>query len=228
MTESIKAKNLRRPKTASKTTASKAAPKTVSGAARNDILDAALKVFARDSFEGASLLEIAKLAHIGQPLIHYHFGSKEKLWRAAIDYALTDLERFYRELIVTTIDLEPIDNLKVLCRAFIQFAARYPEHAHIFINEMRTPGERFDWIVEKYLRPIHHQMDSIVALAIERGQLKPIPTVFVTNTIFISLVHFFTISPLLKAIYAVDPADPEAIAAHAKYTIEIIFNGIKA
>src|SRR6266851_1487241 len=99
-------------------------PKAASGVARNDILDSALKIFARDTFEGASLQEIAQLAKIGQPLVHYHFGSKDSLWRAAIEYALEDLKKFYEVVAVTTVDLEPIDTIRVLCRAFLQFSSR--------------------------------------------------------------------------------------------------------
>ncbi|RYE57225.1 MAG: TetR/AcrR family transcriptional regulator, partial [Rhizobiaceae bacterium] len=61
--------------------------------AKSAILDAALKAFARDGFDGASLPKIAEMAQIAHPLIHYHFGSKDNLWRETVDYALGDLGR---------------------------------------------------------------------------------------------------------------------------------------
>lgn len=205
----------------------RAAPaKSPNGHSRNEILEAALKVFARHSFEGASLQEIADLASIGQPLVHYHFGSKENLWKAAVDYALTDLRNFYESIAVTTVDLEPVDVIRVLCRSFLNFSARCPEHALIMINEMRVPNERFDWLTEKYLRPIHHHLDTILEAAKRKGQIRDIPVVYLTNTIFISLVHFFTIAPLLKSVYETDAFDPETRAAHANHTMSIIFDGI--
>lgn len=205
-----------------------ASARAVPSAVRADILNAALSVFAKHAFEGASLQEIATLAGVGQPLVHYHFGSKDSLWRATVDHALGDLRKFYETVAVTTLDLEPIDVLKVLCRAFVQFSSRSPEHALILINEMRVPGERFEWVVEKYVAPIHHHLDKVLERAVERGQIKPIPAVHVTNTIMITLVHFFTIGPLLKAVYETDATDPQVIAAHANYMIQIIFEGIKA
>jgi AcrR family transcriptional regulator len=204
-----------------------AAPKGASGAARSDILAAALKAFARDTFEGASLQEIAKVANIGQPLVHYHFGSKEGLWRAAVEYALGDLKKFYEVVAVTTVDLEPIDILRVLCRAFLQFSSRSPEHALIVINEMRSSGKRFEWLLDTYIKPVHKHLDAIIELAIARGQMKPVPPVHVTNTIFVALVHFFTIAPLVKAVYGIDTSDPAVIAAHANFTMQLIFDGIK-
>jgi TetR/AcrR family transcriptional regulator len=203
-------------------------PKTASGASRNDILDAALKVFARDTFEGASLQEIAQIANIGQPLVHYHFGGKDNLWRAAIEYALGDLKKFYEAVAITTVDLEPIDTIRVLCRAFLQFSSRCPEHILIVINEMRSSGERFDWLVENYIKPVHKGIDALIESAIARGQMKPIPPAYVTNTMFVALVHFFTIAPLLKSVYEIDTSDPAVIAAHANFARQIIFDGIKA
>jgi len=49
---------------------------------RNAILDAAEAVFARHGYDGASLRAIAGRAGVNQPLIHYHFDSKDGLFRA--------------------------------------------------------------------------------------------------------------------------------------------------
>lgn len=45
-------------------------------------LDAAQRLFAEKGFAGTSMREIASASGISQPLIHYHFGSKEGLYRA--------------------------------------------------------------------------------------------------------------------------------------------------
>lgn len=203
-----------------------AAERAVTGAAREQILAAALTVFSKHAYEGTSLQEIAQIANVGQPLLHYHFGNKENLWRAAVDYALHDLKIVYDTVSATTVDLEPLDVLRVLCRSFLSFNARYPEHVLIMINEMRTPGERFQWMLEKYLRPIHNHLDSLLLRAQDGGYIKKIPVAYLTNTIFISLAHFFTIGPMLEAIYDADVTDPKAIEAHANYTMDILFNGI--
>jgi len=46
------------------------------------ILDAAERVFALHGFDGASMRQIATGAGVAQALLHYHFGSKEKLFEA--------------------------------------------------------------------------------------------------------------------------------------------------
>ena len=52
---------------------------------RERILAAALDLFSERSFEGATTREIAGRAGVTQPLLNYHFRSKDALWRAAVD-----------------------------------------------------------------------------------------------------------------------------------------------
>ena len=48
--------------------------------AREDILDAAERVFALRGFDGTSMREVAEAAEVAQALIHYHFGTKDALF----------------------------------------------------------------------------------------------------------------------------------------------------
>lgn len=50
--------------------------------ASTTILDAAERVFALHGFDGASMRQIATAAGVAQALLHYHFGTKEKLFEA--------------------------------------------------------------------------------------------------------------------------------------------------
>src|SRR3974377_841976 len=52
---------------------------------RERILAAALDLFSERSFDGATTREIAGRAGVTQPLLNYHFRSKDDLWRAAVD-----------------------------------------------------------------------------------------------------------------------------------------------
>ncbi len=52
--------------------------------AKNRILQAAIKVFAANSFEGSRVEEIAEEANVPKSLIYYHFESKEQILEVLI------------------------------------------------------------------------------------------------------------------------------------------------
>src|SRR5262245_48837495 len=54
-------------------------------AAREGILAAALEIFAERGFDGSTTRDIAARAGMNLGLIQYHFGGKERLWRAAVE-----------------------------------------------------------------------------------------------------------------------------------------------
>src|SRR6059058_3244201 len=64
---------------------------------REDILEAAVAVFAADGFEGASTDEIAKAAGISQPYLFRLFGTKKDLFLATVNRCFREtLELFQR------------------------------------------------------------------------------------------------------------------------------------
>jgi TetR/AcrR family transcriptional regulator len=56
-------------------------------ATRQHILQAALRQFANRGYAGASVQDIVDEAKVTKPVLYYHFGSKEGLFRALIDWA---------------------------------------------------------------------------------------------------------------------------------------------
>ena len=200
---------------------------TTSNEVRTSILTAAIKVFAKDGFDGASIFEIARHADVGGPLVHYHFGSKENLWRETVDFALRELAGPIATIANSARYLEPIDALKLLCRALADYSAKWPEHVLILINEVRFPGERLDYVLKKYLSDIHHVIDKQVERAIQKGLLKKIPIPYVTTSIIYSITLFYASAPLVENLYKINPSDADVSEQHIESVIEIIFKGLE-
>lgn len=58
---------------------------------RKLVLDAAERLFAASGFDGVSLRDIAQSADISLPLINFHFGGKEDLFRTVLSRRVEDL-----------------------------------------------------------------------------------------------------------------------------------------
>lgn len=52
---------------------------------RNRLLDAAEQLFAERGYDGASVRDINDIARVNSGAIHYHFGTKDDLFRAVVD-----------------------------------------------------------------------------------------------------------------------------------------------
>lgn len=61
-------------------------------ATRAKLIRAARRHFAVHGFEGSSVREIQRIAGVNPAAVHYHFGSKEGLYRAVIDASLSHIQ----------------------------------------------------------------------------------------------------------------------------------------
>lgn len=193
---------------------------------RRDILDAALSVFARDGYDGASLMDIAALADTRHPLLLYHFGSKENLWRQVMSHIFDELKANYSAVVELSRDLSALDSLKMFIRAFVQFSARHPDRVTLVLNEMRADGERLAWLNAEYMVVLHAQLNALFDRVEAEGRLKPIPR---PNLIFIligSVSTLFMAEPVVRHIYGMDPQTPDHVSAHADWIIEMLTGGL--
>ena len=194
---------------------------------RNEILEAALELFALEGFEGASLPRIAEAARTRHPNVLYHFSTKERLWHAAVDHAFSALRMSTESIVAASQDLPPLQTLKVMLRATVRFAQRHPSHHAIILHECRKESRRFEWLLERHLKPFHRQMEAVGAAAVADGSMKPVPTAHITMILVGAITTFFTCKPLVQRLYKVDPTAEEAAAAHADWLIETIFRGLE-
>lgn len=88
-------------------------------ATKAKLIKAARRHFGLHGYEGSSLREIQRMAGVNAAAVHYHFGSKEKLYQAVID---ASLDRIQAERIAAfdAIDpsLPPRDRLVALLRGY--------------------------------------------------------------------------------------------------------------
>jgi TetR/AcrR family transcriptional regulator len=193
---------------------------------RKDILDAAIREFARCGFSGASTLVIAKSAKTKQPLLNYHFGSKEKLWQAAVDFGLVELTVAFEAIRDTACDMSAINILKLMLRTLNRFATRHPLHVDILRQEMGSTSTRSEYLLKNYLGPVHRDINEVVGQAVEAGAIKPMPPAFLSSLLMGAVTHYFTAGPTVAAVYSLDVADPKQAKRHGDWIVEAIFEGI--
>ena len=197
--------------------------KKIDNTARQNILDAALQLFADKSYEGASTREIAQRAGVTQPLLAYHFSNKDALWRATVDMLFGKLTSV---LVRRTKGLAGVDDLttsKLLVREFIEFCAHHPQLLQIITGECKTESDRMDWLVEKHIRPLYEATVELHEKLSKAGHLTKIsPTNFYYFLIGAGAT-MFALGAECRRLTGIDPSSPEVINDHVNSVITLLF-----
>jgi AcrR family transcriptional regulator len=99
-------------------------------AARADILDAAERLFAAKGFDGVSTAKIAKEAGVSQSQIHYHFETKEKLWKAIFERRFADYFGAQSTLLHTE-GMDDMARMEASIRSYFGFFEANPHYIRL-------------------------------------------------------------------------------------------------
>ncbi|AUM11507.1 TetR/AcrR family transcriptional regulator [Ketobacter alkanivorans] len=194
--------------------------------ARERILSAAESLFAVRGFEGVSTTQIAKVAGITQPLIHYHFKNKEALWKATITRLFSRLSDEFNAEVKTLQQKDDRRYLIEMIRCYVSFVARYPQYGQFIMREGVQDSPRLQWMVEEWLKPTLNQFHALYEKGIEQGWMKDIPFPQLIMLITASASHFFSMAPMVKALYGIDANGPDQVLAHSDAVVEVAVNAI--
>ncbi|MFT4569830.1 MAG: TetR/AcrR family transcriptional regulator [Hyphomicrobiaceae bacterium] len=178
------------------------------------ILTAALGVFADQGFDGTTTRVVAERAGANLGLIKYYFGSKEELWRAAVD-------QVFAELLETLGEQAPLaitgrDDFARLVHAMVAFVAKHPNFIRIMNDEGKRDGPRADWLVENHGRRMFEISSEYLEQARALGLVPDVDVVHLYYMFLGSIVMLFSQAPEAKRLTGTDPtASPAIIAAHA-------------
>ena len=185
-------------------------------------MSAALSLFAMRGFEGVSTTQIAKVAGITQPLIHYHFKNKEALWKATVTKLFG---RFNEEYAVAIGEIPRNDKKRYLMeviRHYVAFSAKYPEFGQFVMREGAQESDRLQWLVDEWMTPLLGQFREVFQEGVQEGWLKNLPFPQLMLLITASASQFFSLAPLMRALYQVDPETPEQVLIHSDAVVEVI------
>ena len=192
-------------------------------ATRERILGAALDLFSELSFEGATTREIAARAGVTQPLLNYHFSSKDELWRAAVDGLFEGLNRSLSERELGLRGVDELTVARLLVREFIYFSAAHPQLHRIITQECKTDGPRMDWLVERHIRALYEATSERLAGLAQNAHVPDIPIAHLYYIITGAGPTMFVLGPECRRLTGVDPGDPAVIEAHADAVCRLLF-----
>jgi TetR/AcrR family transcriptional regulator len=192
------------------------------------VLDAALDAFAERGFEGTSVREIARDLGVSHNLIPQRIGSKDDLWRAAVDHGFGELAVALGSALADVDDAATdLERLRAMIVRFVEANAARPALLRIISREAVAPGWRFDHLWDGYIDPVRLFGAELLGRLEAAGQVR---------TGSVSLLYFFMTHgaggplalPALAERFgtAIDPSDADAVHRHAVDATDLLFEGL--
>jgi AcrR family transcriptional regulator len=190
---------------------------------RARILAAAIDLFSERSFEGASTRLIAERADVPQPLLSYHFGSKEDLWRAAVVQVFDELNRAMGSRLEGLRGVDDLTVAKLVVADFVRFSAAHPELHRIITQECKVEGERLQWLVEHHIRPLYDGAVAMFEPLVAAGLIRDVPTAHLYYLLTGAAATIFVLAPECRLLSGVDPVDPVEVDRHVDAVVAMLF-----
>ena len=189
------------------------------------ILEAALETFSLKGFEGAKTRDIAGRAKVTLGLLQYHFGTKDQLWKAAVERAFADMKEGLDGVIANPGGLDDRELLRSVVRGHVQFVARNTAFIRIMHDEGKQRGPRMRWLADRYVRPLYERVTPLIERAQASGLLLAgiDPAHFVYALIGAGGMIFHQAEEC-RRVTGVDPIEPGAVEAHCA-VLESLFLG---
>jgi AcrR family transcriptional regulator len=131
---------------------------------RQQILAAALRLFAANGYAGTSTQAIIAASRVSKPVLYYHFGSKAGLFRVIVDDAENQLVETILKSKAGAVDVR--SQLVGVCAAMFQFAREHPSLIAVAL-ELSSISRQCP--STKQCSDGSHQWHSIVGIIIEQG-----------------------------------------------------------
>jgi AcrR family transcriptional regulator len=154
------------------------------------LVDAAIKLFAANGFDATSTASIAQYAGVTEPLIHYHFKSKDGLFTHLLETIFAQYFDRFDELPEKT--PTEFDKLVNLIRFHFRFAEDYPDETFIVISACPAKLQDAAHACAQYVANQGKCMSEYIAGCLERGiasgEFRDVP-VAATTGLLLAMVN---------------------------------------
>jgi len=160
----------------------------MSRCSKEKVIKAATKIFAKKGFDGTSMREIAKAAHLTKPMIYYHFKNKEDLYLYILENSISTLSKKVEK--ITSEDREPEEIIRNVVKIYVKYFKEEENIFRIIHREIISRSRYIGILTDKYFLNIHRSISNVLYKGIEKGVFKKIDKKMATTSI-IGIIAFY-------------------------------------
>ena len=154
---------------------------------RHLILDAALEVFSRHGYRGATLDQIAVAAGLSKPNILYYFDGKEDIHVTLLSQLM---ETWLDPLVALDPEGDPVTEILDYVQRKLAMAQELPRESRLFAGEILQGAPRIRPELERTLKPLFDEKCALIQGWIEQGRLPPLDPRHLIFSIWASTQHY--------------------------------------
>lgn len=188
------------------------------------LLALAFQTFAERGYEGTTLRELAKQLGVSHNLINVRFGTKEDLWRRAVDWRLGRASSLVA--VAFDVDSDAESRLRTLIHLFCRWAIDHGDIVALTRSEGYRPTWRLDYIVERFILPFKHRLDALIADVAAVRPVSPISTPALMSMLVQGVGYFFGATALQQLLGAGDAIAPDRAGPQADLMAEFLLAGL--
>lgn len=193
--------------------------------ARNEarLLDAAQEMFAEFGFHGATVDQIAALAGMSKPNLHYYFKRKRDLYLAVMQRTLDLWLEPFEEL---DPDGDPAVELSRYIARKLELSHDNPQASRVFANEILQGAPLLKAYLEGELRQMVRRKARVIRQWIKAGKLVDTDPYHLIFLIWAATQHYADFAPQVRAVMAKRQLTKKDFKDIEKSMCRLLLNGL--
>ena len=180
-------------------------PRTASQDSRDEILKAAMQLFANRGFHETSMSEVAREAHVSKALIFWHFKTKEELFVAVLNRLL---EPYFIDFAEEAARMDERQQIEKLVEAYLLFVRDNASSVRFFLAQMLHDQRLSEGLNEQVLRlytGYRAMLVELIAAAQQKNVCKRRTAPESAAAFLLSALNGLLIEYLFMGANAIDP-----------------------
>lgn len=190
---------------------------------RDKILKAALNVFSRHGYRGASIDEIAASADMSKPNLLYYYKRKEDILHAVI---ANMLNHWLAPLQDIKPEGEPQTELIHYIRRKIKIAQDYPLESRLFANEIMRGAEHIQDILTGEMKTLVDEKALLLQSWMDAGKITPVKPHHLLFAIWAMTQHYSDFDVQVRALLGPDKSGNQRFDDAAATIETLIMHGL--
>jgi len=163
------------------------------------ILEAALEVFSKRGFRGATLDLIAEAANLSKPNLLYYFASKDALHSELLAGLM---EKWLEPLAQIDPEGDPVAEICAYIERKLDLAQKYPRESRLFANEIIQEAPRGQNALNGPLKALVDEKVAVIKTWTQSGQIAPVNPHHLIFSIWATTQHYADFDTQIQTIMA--------------------------